>query len=146
MWLAYIRNLENIVGIVFLSAIGFVVIISIIGFSIYLTRKNPIHGKNKIMVIAIGLMQAIHVLLYFTGTLAMLITVNVYISFAICVFLSFVCLLLSLWLVLPFAKLRNTIKYMLLFFAVIQVLTTIVIFSYKNPYKKCNEIVKKDTG
>jgi len=113
------------VGIVFLSAIGFVAIISIIGYSIYLTRKNPIHGKNKIMVIAIGLMQAIHILLFFTGTLAMLITVSVYISFAICIFLSFACLLLSLWLV---AKLRSTIKYLFLFFAIIQLLTTIAIF------------------
>jgi len=115
-------------GIVLLSTIGFLAVISIISISIYFTRKHPIDGKNKTLVIIIGVLQPVHILLYFTGILAIIINANAYIGFVICVILSLVCLLLSVWLVLPFSKFSNAIKYMFLFFAVIQVFTTVVIF------------------
>ena len=115
-------------GIVLLSIIGFLAVISIIGIFIYLTRKNPIVGKNKMPVIMIGILQSVHILLYFTGMLAMIINVNPYIGFVICVIFSLICLLLSLWLVLPFSKFNHAIKFMFLFFALIQVFTTVVIF------------------
>jgi len=115
-------------GIALLSAIGFLVAVSVIGVSIYATRKNPIDEKYKLPIIIIVALQALHILLYFTGILAAIINANAYVGFIVCVIISFVCLLLSLWLVLQFSKFRNAIKYMFLLFAVIQVLTTIVIF------------------
>jgi len=95
---------------------------------VFLTRKDLINGKNKIIAWVIGVSQAIHIALFFTGLLAVISNANVYVGFAICAFLSLICLTLSLWLVLPFSRFKNGIKYLFLFFAILQVLTTIVIF------------------
>jgi hypothetical protein len=108
--------------------IGFALIVSIIGLPIILIRKNLIHGKNKVRVMVIGILQGIHMALYFSNLLAIITETNVYIGFAVCVVLSLTCLLLSLWLMLPVAKFNNAIKYLFLLFAVIQILTTIIIF------------------
>ena len=115
-------------GVVFLSTIGLLVVISIIGTLIFSSRKEPIDGKDKVITIIIGALQAVHVLLYFTSTLAKIVEANAFIAFAICALLSVVCLLLSLWLLFPFFKFRNTIKYLFAFLAIIQVFTTIMIF------------------
>jgi hypothetical protein len=121
-------NIAHTIGLLMFTAIGFSFAIAIIGVLVFLTRKNLINGKNKIIVWIIGILQSIHILLFFTETLHIMVETNAYVGFAICVFLSLVCILLSLWLIMPFAKCKNKIKYLFLFFAIIQVFTTNVIF------------------
>ena len=41
-------------GIALLSAIGFLIAVSVIGVSIYATRKNQIYEKYKLPIIVIG--------------------------------------------------------------------------------------------
>jgi len=120
--------MAHIIGNILFLAMAILVIISIIGTLVFLTRKNLINGKNKTIAWIIGILQASHILLYFTTSLARMIESDVYIAFAVCIFLSLTCLLLSIWLVLPFAKFKNAIKYLFAFFAVIQAWTTNVIF------------------
>jgi hypothetical protein len=123
-----ISSMAHIIGTILFSAIGLLVVISIIKIPVLLTRTNFIRGKNKIIIWIIAILQAGHILFYITDSLAKMCEVNVYAAFAVCVFLSLTCLSLSLWLVLPFAKFRNTTKYLFTFFAVVQVWTTTVIF------------------
>jgi len=115
-------------GIVILSIIGLLAIISIIGVIIFLTRKKPFDGKNKAIVTIIGVLQAVHILLYFSFALVKMVEANVYIAFVICAALSLVCLILSFWLTLPFSKYKNAIKYLFMFLAIMQVFITVVIF------------------
>lgn len=115
-------------GITLYLLIGLLLIISITGVLIYLNHKSPIDGKNKVIVITIVTLQIVYIFLYFTGALAMICETNVYLGFTVCVLISLICLLLSIWLILPFSKFRNAIKYLFAFFAVIQALTTVVIF------------------
>jgi len=120
--------MTHISGLILFTAIGLLPIIAFIGVLIYLTRNNLISGTNKIIAWVIGISQAVHAALFLTGVLAIISNANIYVGFAICAFLSLICLSLSVWLILPFSKFYNAIKYLFLFFAFIQVLATIVIF------------------
>ena len=120
--------MAHTIGIILFWVMALMVITSIIGTLVFLTRKNLVNGKNKIIVWIIGILQVSHIMLYFTNSLSRMVESDVYVAFAVCVFLSLTCLLLSLWLVLPFARFRNATKYLFTFLAVIQVWTTYVIF------------------
>ena len=120
--------MAHILGRILFVTMGLLVSAAIIGVLVFLTRKNLIAGKNKTFLWIIGLLQATHIALFFTNILAIIIQADVYVGFIVCVILSLSCLLLSVWLVLPFAKCKNIIKYLFLFFAVIQVFTVFVMF------------------
>ena len=106
-------------GMLYLG-IGFLLVITIIVISAYLTRNNPVDHKNKAIAVTIGILQAAHALLYITGLLAAIGEAHVYLSFTIVV--------LSIWISLPRNKFKNTIKYLFVFIAVLQTLATIYIF------------------
>lgn len=114
-------------GMLYLG-IGFLLVITIIVISAYLTRNNPVDHKNKAIAVTIGILQAAHALLYITGLLAAIGEAHVYLSFTICVVLSLLCVVLSIWISLPRNKFKNTIKYLFVFIAVLQTLATIYIF------------------
>mgnify|MGYP000959698290 CR=1 FL=1 len=99
-----------------------------IGVFAYATRKKPIDRKNKIVAVAVGSMQIVHLLLYLTGLLAMISEANVFLGFMICVVLSLLCFVLSIWMLIPPRKFRNAVKYLFVFLAIVQILATIVIF------------------
>ena len=81
--------------------------------------------RNKKICIATMSLQAVHVILYLTGFLD---KVTVYIAFGICTVISIICIVMSVWLLLPFSKFKNEIKYLFVFFSIIQVISTIIIF------------------
>lgn len=108
--------------------IGFLLTIAIIGVLVYLIRKHPVDGKNKVISICIGALQAMHILIYLTGILGKISNVNVYAAFIICVVLSLVCLILSIWISIPPSRSRNAIKYLFVLFAIVQVFTVIWMF------------------
>ncbi len=46
----------------------------------------------------------------------------------ICAVVSIICILMSGWMLLPFSKFKHGIKYLLMFIAILQVISTIIIF------------------
>lgn len=84
--------------------------------------------KNNIIAISTGSLQGIYILLFFTGLLGKICQINVHIAFGICAIISIICFLFSIWLLLPFSKFKHSIKYLFLFFAVIQIFVTIFIY------------------
>ncbi len=85
-------------------------------------------SENRKIYIAAGALQAVHVVLYLTGLLDKIAQINVYIAFGICAVVSIICVLMSGWMLLPFSKFTHGIKYLLLFIAILQVISTIIIF------------------
>ncbi|EXG85950.1 hypothetical protein K413DRAFT_2762 [Clostridium sp. ASBs410] len=86
--------------------------------------------KNNKIAILTGLLQGIYILLFFTGLIGKIGQINVYIAFGICAIISIICFLLSIWLLLPFSKFKHGIKYLFIFFAVIQMFLTIFIYLF----------------
>ncbi len=89
--------------------------------------KSDITNNNKI-AISTGSLQGIYILLFFTGLLGKIGQINVHIAFSICAIISIICFLFSIWLLLPISKFKHGIKYLFLFFAVIQIFVTIFIY------------------
>ncbi len=90
--------------------------------------KSDITKFNKIIAILIGVLQGIHILLFFTGLLGKIGQINAYIAFGICAIISIICFLFSIWLLLPFSKFKNGIRYLFMFFSMIQIFVTIFIY------------------
>ncbi|GEM_PF-896107 len=108
-----------------LSILGVIVVIIIFT---YLTRKKPVDSRNKTIAIIIGTIQAAHLLLYLTGLFDTIGKTNIKLSFAISVIFSLICLILSVWNLIPPKKFKHAIKYLFVFLAILQVLATIIIF------------------
>ena len=108
--------------------IGILLVLTIIG-SLILLRRNSFKFENsKRIYIVTGALQAVHIILYLTGLLEKIAQINVYIAFGICTIVSIICILMSGWMLLPFSKLKYGIKYLLMFIAILQVISTIIIF------------------
>ncbi|WP_313152572.1 hypothetical protein [Lacrimispora sp.] len=86
--------------------------------------------KNNKIAILTGLLQGIYLLLFFTELIGKIGQINIYIAFGICAIISIICFLLSIWLLLPFSKFKHGIKYLFIFFAVIQIFLTIFIYLF----------------
>ena len=108
--------------------IGILLVLTIIGLLILLRRNSFKSGKSKGIYIVTGALQAVHIILYLTGLLEKIAQVNVYIAFGICAVVSIICILLSGWMLLPFSRFKHGIKYLLVFIAILQVISTIIIF------------------
>jgi multisubunit Na+/H+ antiporter MnhB subunit len=108
-----------------LSILGVIVVIIIFT---YLTRKKPVDSRNKTIAIIIGTIQAAHLLLYLTGLFDTIGKTNIKLSFAISVIFSLICLILSVWNLIPPKKFKHAIKYLFVFLAILQVQATIIIF------------------
>lgn len=115
-------------GITVYIASGILLVLAIIGCYILLRRDSLKSQNNKIICIALGVLQAVHVILYLTGLLDKIAQTNVYLSFGICAVISIICIVMSCWMFLPFSKFKNGIKYLFLFIAILQVISTIIIF------------------
>ncbi len=109
--------------------IGILLILTIIG-SLILLRRNSFKSENSKIYIVTGALQAVHVILYLTGLLDKIAQVNIYIAFGICAVVSIVCFLMSGWMLLSSSKFKHGIKYLLMFIAILQVISTIVIFLF----------------
>ena len=118
----------KVLGITLYLSIGIVLVLVVTGLLIWSRRNVPVTEDNKRISIAIGVLQAIHVVLYFTGLLGKISQANVYIAFGICAVISVICFLLSVWTLLPFSKFKHGIRYLFMFFAILQVLITIFMF------------------
>ena len=108
--------------------IGILLVLTIIGLLILLRRNSFNYENSKRIYIVTGALQAVHIILYFTGLLDKIAQVNVYIAFGICAVVSIVCILMSGWMLLSFSKFKHGIKYLLMFLAILQVISTIIIF------------------
>ncbi len=110
--------------------IGILLILTIIGLLILL-RHNSLKSENseKIYIVT-GALQAVHVILYLTGLLDKIAQVNIYIAFGICAVVSIMCILMSGWMLLSSSKFKHGIKYLLMFIAMLQVISTVVIFLF----------------
>lgn len=93
-----------------------------------LRRDSFKSGNSKRIYIVTGALQAVHIILYLTGLLEKIAQINIYIAFGICAVVSITCILMSGWMLLPFSKSKHGIKYLLMFFAILQVISTIIIF------------------
>ena len=111
-----------------LLGIGILLVLTIIGLLILLRRNSFNYENSKRIYIVIGALQAVHIMLYLTGLLDKIAQVNVYIAFGICAVISIICILMSGWMLLPFSKFKHGIKYLLMFIAILQVISTIIIF------------------
>ena len=108
--------------------IGILLVLAIIGLLILL-RRNSVQSENsKRIYIVTGTLQAVHIILYLTGLFDKIAQINLYIAFGICVVVSTICILMSGWMLLPFSKFKHGIKYLLMFIAILQVISTIIIF------------------
>ena len=110
--------------------IGILLIFTIIGLLILLRRNSFKSENSQKIYIVTGTLQAVHVILYLTGLLDKIAQVNIYIAFGICAVVSIVCILMSGWMLLPSSKFKHGIKYLLMFIAILQVISTIVIFLF----------------
>lgn len=109
-----------------LAGIGILLVLTIL---LILLRRNSFKSeKNKRIYIVVGALQAVHIILYLTGLLEKIAQINVYIAFGICAVVSIICILMSGWMLLPFSKFKHGIKYLLMFIAILQVISTIIIF------------------
>ncbi|MCM1238430.1 MAG: hypothetical protein NC331_03485 [Lachnospiraceae bacterium] len=108
--------------------IGILLVLAIIGFLILLRRDSFKSKKSKRIYIVTGALQAVHIILYLTGLLEKIAQINVYIAFGICAIVSIICILMSGWMLLPFSKFKHGIKYLLMLIAILQVISTIIIF------------------
>ncbi len=118
----------EILEITLYLSIGIVLVLVVTGLLIWSRRNVPVTENNKRISIAIGVLQAIHIILYFTGLLEKISQADVYIAFGICAVISMICFLLSVWILLPFSKFRHGIRYLFMVFAILQVLITIFMF------------------
>lgn len=109
---------------------GILLVLAIIGLLIFLRRNSFKSENSKKIYIVTGALQAVHVILYLTGLLDKIAQVNVYIAFGICAVVSIVCILMSGWMLLPSSKFKHGIKYLLMFIALLQVISTIAIFLF----------------
>ena len=110
--------------------IGILLIFTIIGLLILLRRNSFKSENSQKIYIVTGTLQAVHVILYLTGLLDKIAQVNIYIAFGICAVVSIMCILMSGWMLLPSSKFKHGIKYLLMFIAILQVISTIVIFLF----------------
>ncbi len=108
--------------------IGILLVLAILVSFILLKRDSFKSENGKRIYIATGALQAVHVILYLTGLLDKIAQVNMYIALGICTVISVMCVLLSGWMLLSPSKFKHGIKYLLMFIAVLQVVSTIVIF------------------
>ncbi len=110
------------------TGIGILLILALIGLFILLRHDSLKSENNKRVYIVIGGLQAVHAGLYLTGILDKIAQTNVYIAFGICSIISIICIVMSGWMLLPFSKFKHGIKYLLMFIAILQVISTIIIF------------------
>ena len=110
--------------------IGILLILTIIGLLILLRRNSFQSENSKKVYIVTGVLQAVHVILYLTGLLDKIAQVNIYIAFGICAVVSIICILMSGWMLLASSKFKHGIKYLLMFIAMLQVISTVVIFLF----------------
>ena len=110
--------------------IGILLVLTIIGLFILLRHNSFEIENNKRIYIMTGALQAVHIILYLTGLLDKIAQVNGYIAFGICAAFSIICILMTGWMLLPFSKFKHGIKYLLMFIAILQVISTIVIFLF----------------
>ena len=110
--------------------IGILLVLTIIGLLILLKRNSFQSENSKRIYIVTGALQAVHIILYLTGLLDKIAQVNVYIAFGICAVISIMCILMSGWMLLSSSKFKHGIKYLFMFIAIIQVISTIVIFLF----------------
>ena len=80
------------------------------------------------MYIVVGVLQAISVILYLTELLDRIAQMDVYLAFYISAVISVVCIVISVWMVLPMSKYQHGVKYLFLFIAILQIISTILIF------------------
>ena len=124
------RNQCEIMNFTFHAGIGILLVLTIIGLLVLLRRNSFKSENSKRIYIVIGSLQAAHIILYLTGLLDKIAQVNTYIAFGICAVVSIVCILMSGWMLLPSSKFKHGIKYLLMFIALLQVISTIVIFLF----------------
>ncbi|MCI9224047.1 MAG: hypothetical protein HFE91_01105 [Acutalibacter sp.] len=108
--------------------IGILLVLMITELLILLRRNSFKSENSKRIYIVTGALQAVHIILYFTGLLDKIAQVNVYIAFGICAVVSIICILMSGWMLLSFSKFKHGIKYLLMFLAILQVISTVIIF------------------
>ena len=112
----------------FYVGIGILLVLAIIGFVILLRHDSLKSENNQRIYIVIGALQAVHIILYLTGLLDKIAQVNVSLAFGICAVVSIICIVMSGWMLLPFSKCKHGIKYLLLLIAILQVMSTVIIF------------------
>ena len=110
------------------AGIGMLLVLTIIGLLILLRRNSFQSENSKTIYIVTGALQAVHIILYLTGLLDKIAQINVYIAFGICAAASIICSVMSGWMLLPFSRFKHGIKYLLMFIAILQVISTIIIF------------------
>lgn len=108
--------------------IGILLVLAMIVLFIFLRHDSLKSENNKRVYILIGALQAVHIILYLTGLLDKIAQTNVYIAFGICAIISIICIVMSGWMLLPFSKFNHGIKYLLMFIAILQVISTVIIF------------------
>jgi hypothetical protein len=92
-----------------------------------------INKRSKIIVKIIIAMMVLHIVCFFTlNTLNIYNEFNLYLQLFINEILALGCLLLSVFLFLPWADYKKPLKFLLLFFSVCQVLW--VIWAYLMPW------------
>ena len=110
------------------AGIGILLVLSIIGLVILLRQDSFKSENNKKIYIATGGLQAVHAGLYLAGILDKIAQANANVAFGICATLSFVCIVMAIWMLRPSSNFKHGVKYLMMFIAIFQVISTIVIF------------------
>ena len=77
--------------------IGILLVFAMIGLLILLRHDSLKSENHKRIYIVIGVLQAVHIILYLTGLLDKIAQINVYIAFGICAIVSILCIVMSGW-------------------------------------------------
>lgn len=110
------------------AGIGILLVLAIIGLLIWVRHDSfKSESSNRIYIVT-GVLQIFHIVLYLTGLLDKMTQINAYLAFGICTVVSALCVLMSVWMLLPFSKYKHGIKFLFLFLAILQVIATIFMF------------------
>ena len=110
------------------AGIGILLVLAIIGLLIWVRHDSfKSESSNRIYIVT-GVLQIFHIVLYLTGLLDKITQINAYLAFGICTVVSALCVLMSVWMLLPFSKYKHGIKFLFLFLAILQVIATIFMF------------------
>ena len=115
-------------GLTSYIGIGFLIALVVAGICILLRGDSLKAEKNKRFYAIVVILQAVHITVYVTGLLDVITQENVYIAFGFCAVISTICIVMSGWMFLPSSGAKHGLKYLLLLIAILQVMSTIIIF------------------
>ena len=119
------------------AGIGILLVLAIIGLLIWVRHDSfKSESSNRIYIVT-GALQIFYIVLYLTGLLDKITQINAYIAFGICAVVSVLCVLMSVWMLLPFSNYKHGIKFLFMF------CYNFYVFAARSRYSTLNSVLNK---